>query len=229
MLRTWKGLVFDLDGTLVDSAATIGRVLNEMRTQRGLSELPVECYRGWVSRGVAELIRNALETRTLSEAEELVAVFREAYRAAETPRDSIYSWVREGLGILRAEGARMAVCSNKPEALCVKVLDEVGLLENFESIVGGDTVGRPKPDPAPLHHAVTALKVPADTVVLIGDSSVDQQTADAAGVAFLFFRDGYDDGVERERTAGQFRNFGELKHLLSGGVLPSGVLAADKL
>ena len=103
----------------------------------------------------------------------------------------------EILARLKEAGCLLAICSNKPQRLCHKVLGETGLIHFFGAIVGGDTFDKSKPDPKPLKHALSRLGKPFDAALMIGDSVVDQQTAMAAGVKFAFFSGGYDDGVDR--------------------------------
>lgn len=190
-------LLFDLDGTLVDSAATIGQVLNDMRAARGHPPHDVARYRSWVSLGAEQLIAHALDAGP-QQVPELLAAFRTAYRELPTPASALYPGVAAVLQALHDQGYRMAICSNKPEALCAKVLRDTGLERYFTVLVGGDTATHAKPHRAPLDLALAGLQANASHAVLIGDSTVDQRAAAAAGLPFIFFRGGYDDGVHAD-------------------------------
>jgi phosphoglycolate phosphatase len=125
---------------------------------------------------------------------------------------SVYPGARELLEQLTDAGYPLAICSNKPQRLCHKLLDETGLIRFFRTIVGGDTLDKSKPDPTPLIYALSRLSGETDTALMIGDSAVDQRTADATGVRFAFFTGGYDDGVDRAKA---FRVFDALHEIAS--------------
>jgi phosphoglycolate phosphatase len=125
-----------------------------------------------------------------------LAEFRRRYRALPTPPETLFPGAADTLAALAALGHPMAICSNKPEVLCVKVLQDLDLHRWFGSVVGGDSASSPKPHRAPLDHALAALSATDGPAVLIGDSTVDQEAAAAAGLPFIFFTGGYDDGVQ---------------------------------
>ncbi len=188
-----RAFIFDLDGTLVDSAQAIAGVLNGMRAERGLDPLPLNHFRRQISRGVKELVSRTLPN---SAPGEMVPEFRRRYALSRTYASHLYPGVAETIAALRTDGWPLAVCSNKPETLCRKVLVDVGLDEAFTVVVGGDTAAAGKPDPAPLLHALAALGANAAECALVGDSTIDQRAATAGGVRFVFFTGGYDDGVD---------------------------------
>ncbi len=191
-----KSIAFDLDGTLVDSASLVGEILNSMRFERGLAPLGSDCYRIWSCRGGPRLVGNALEVAPET-AGALVDEFRRRYYELPTPADSVFPGGREMLSHLTNAGYPLAICSNKPQRLCHKVLEETGLIHFFRTIVGGDTLDKSKPDPTPLKYALSRIGGQEEAALMVGDSVVDQQTATAAGVQFAFFTGGYDDGVNR--------------------------------
>ena len=204
-----KSIAFDLDGTLVDSASLVGSILNSMRLEKGLAPLGADCYRIWSSRGGTHLVGNALEIAPEASGG-LVEEFRRRYYELPTPADSVFPGAREMLAQLKEAGCLLAICSNKPQRLCHKVLGETGLIHFFGAIVGGDTLDKAKPDPKPLRHALSGLGSPLVAALMVGDSVVDQQTAMAAGVKFAFFSGGYDDGVDRSRADHVIDTLGEL-------------------
>lgn len=206
-------LIFDLDGTLIDSALVVADILNEMRTECGMPPLGIASYRLWSSLGGTTLVGNALGIDP-AQAVERVIEFRRRYHLRPTPAGSLFPTTRQTLTDLAAKGYTMAICSNKPASLCAKVLRETDLIDYFAVVVGGDTLSQSKPDPAPLRHALAELGVSPEDALMIGDSSVDQRTAVAANVPFVFFTPGYDDGVNRNQVFGTIDQLSELEAVL---------------
>ncbi len=204
-----KSVAFDLDGTLVDSASLVGEILNSMRFEKGLAPLGSDRYRIWSSRGGTHLVGNALEVAPET-AGALVDEFRRRYYELPTPADSVFPGAREMLSQLTDAGCLLAICSNKPQRLCHKVLNETGLIHFFRTVVGGDTFNKSKPDPTPLKYALSRIGGEVEAALMVGDSVVDQQTATAAGVRFAFFTGGYDDGVDRVDAYRVFDSLDEL-------------------
>ncbi len=188
------GILFDLDGTLVDSAVIIAAVLDEMRLENGLPPHEVDHYRKWVSLGAERLIQLALGAPE-NLASSLVASFRTRYGKRCTPAAAVYPHVFEALAVLSRENVQLGVCSNKPTQLCNKVLSDTGLEEYFSCVVGGDATPYPKPDRSPIDHALSMLGISHGRACLVGDSTIDQRAAAAAGIPFVFFTGGYNDGV----------------------------------
>lgn len=188
-------ILFDLDGTLLDSAPLVGLILNGMRENQGRAPLPLSSYRQWISLGATDLVGNAMEAEAQN-VPTLVKEFRHRYRELPTPINTLFPGVMETIVALAASGVRLGICSNKPEHLCRKVLIETGLSDHFGCVVGGDTVSQPKPYRQPLDYAMGALGAAAPSTIFVGDSTVDQRSADAAQLPFVFFTGGYDDGVD---------------------------------
>lgn len=184
-------LLFDLDGTLVDSATTLVDVMNEMLRDRG-SERAVSLAdaRPFLSHGGPALVSGLLGGECGTLADEL-ADFRERYAGRRTGIDNLFPGVHEGLRELHGLGFTMAVCSNKPQHLCEKILADVGLASLFDAIVGSTAAHRPKPDPDLMELTLNLLRCSPRRAILIGDSEVDHAFAVQSGVRFVFVDYGY--------------------------------------
>jgi len=208
-----KTILFDLDGTIVDSAVSIGSILNNMRKEKGLTPLAIDHYRKWVSLGATELVSNALDL-SYSSVEIHLDEFRRRYSACKTSVHTIYPNVIQVIDSLRNMDIRMGICSNKPTHLCRKVLEDTNLDSYFLSVVGGDRVGKSKPAREAIDFALRELNHHGGIAVLVGDSSVDQSAAIASEIPFIFFSGGYDDGVDLARNPDSIASMGELIPLL---------------
>jgi phosphoglycolate phosphatase len=224
-LNPIEAILFDLDGTLVDSAPSIATILNAMRAEQGSLPLPVGCFRQWISLGAAELVSRSLAV-PLPDVAAALEDFRGRYGTLPTPATCLFPGVSETLAILAESGVRLGICSNKPTHLCRKVLQETGLLAYFGAIVGGDTVPRPKPHRQPLDHAMGLLGAHPSGTIFVGDSTIDQQAANAAGLPFVFFTAGYDDGVDVEAVWARIGTMPQTLAIVRSG---PGRAAADEL
>ncbi len=184
-------LIFDLDGTLVDSNVLCVAILQEMLDERnsGVVIDPQHAVR-YMSLGGAQMV-SALLGPSCGDPEAELVEFRARYASRPTPADSLFAGVAEGLARLRAADFALAVCSNKPHHLCAKVLDEIGLAPLFDVTVGGQPHLRPKPAPDLLDAALAQLGAVAGQCLFIGDSELDHAIADAVGIPFLFMSYGY--------------------------------------
>jgi phosphoglycolate phosphatase len=187
--------IFDLDGTLADSAPAIARALNRLRECRGLPLWPVARFRPWISRGAPSLVGAALELGSPADAE-TVAAFREVYAALPGSADDLYPGVAAALVRLRGAGAVLGVCTNKPQRLSEKVLAESGIAHHFATVIGGDVAARAKPHPDHLRQTLAAMGCEGRPFVFVGDSSIDAAAADAAGARFLWASWGYADTAD---------------------------------
>jgi len=191
-------VLFDLDGTLADSALSITLALNRLRERRGLAPWPVGRVRPLISRGAATLVGAALDRDKPADADD-VATFREIYAALPGSAADLYPGIAEALAQLRAAGALLGVCTNKPQRLSEKLLAESGIAEHFEAVVGGDSAAFAKPHPQHLLQTLAAMRCEGQSFTFVGDSSVDADAAQAAGARFLWASWGYADADDLGR------------------------------
>jgi phosphoglycolate phosphatase len=184
-------IVFDLDGTLIDSAPDIRAAINRTLTEEGQAVLDLPTVISFIGHGLPNLVARAMGARGIGmdEHPRLTAATLAHYNAAANDLTRVYPAAIAVLEGLRAEGHRLGICTNKPEGPARKVLDQFGMAHLFDVVVGGDTLAVKKPDAAPLHHAFAALGVAKG--LYVGDSEVDADTAAAAGVPLAFFTMGY--------------------------------------
>ena len=198
-----KAVLFDLDGTLVDSAPDLAAATDRMLEQLGKPPVGERQVRLWVGNGATMLVRralvgsadparvNALEDVEVAHAMEL---FFSAYEACNGLHSRVYDGVLSLLQALREGGSRMAVVTNKPGRFTGPLLSQLGLADYFPVQVSGDTLTVKKPDPQPLHFAVEQLKVSGSPVLMVGDSVNDIQAARAAGMPVVAVSYGYNHG-----------------------------------
>lgn len=184
-------IIFDLDGTLIDSARLTGAIVDQMLTKRGITASADRALiRAMDAVGGETMIAAALGVHSANPAGE-IEEFRTLHRGIAVPADLPFPGVREALDQLCAAGVGMAICSNKPQFLCEKILGELGLAQHFAAIIGStpDRPRKPAPDSALL--ALEALGgTPGDTLYC-GDSAIDLATARAAGLDAVLVAWGY--------------------------------------
>jgi phosphoglycolate phosphatase len=178
-------LLFDLDGTLIDSVADIATASNALRAEYRLTPLPVATVARFVGSGVEKLVRQLLAEREGVALADAVAHYRRAYERHCLDQTRPYPGVPETLDLLRRRlpsppPSALAVISNKPEGFSRHILDGLGLLAKFDLVVGGDTVKPTKPDPAPLIHVMQKLGVTPQETWMVGDSPGDIRAGRAA-------------------------------------------------
>lgn len=188
-------VIFDLDGTLIDSAADLTDAVNGMLAQFGASPLKLSDVRTMIGDGMPKLVARALAARGCSEVDPRQAqrLFLDHYEAEPVRATVTYPGAREALEELRASAA-LAVCTNKPQRLAQAILGRLHLAQYFARIVGGDSLPFRKPDPRVLAAIVGELGAECREAVMVGDSEVDAATAQAAGVPFVLMTHGYHRG-----------------------------------
>jgi phosphoglycolate phosphatase len=188
-------VVFDLDGTLIDTAPDLARIMNAILTREGLAALDPDSVRQMVGSGARALMERGLAAAGIapddSLLDRLVYEFIEIYQGDIAIDSRPYPGMVDALDRLRARGARLAVCTNKPERLSRLLLAHFDLDDRFAAVVGGDTLARRKPDPDPLIEVIARARGAPGRTVLVGDSITDIKTARAAGVPVIGVSFGY--------------------------------------
>jgi phosphoglycolate phosphatase len=187
-----RAVIFDLDGTLVDSAPAIARALAHLRPGFDEPVPDVAQIRRWVGMGARTLVGRALGYEGDASNAEL-ASFRAAYAAQPGTRDDLYPGIADALFALRQAGMTMGVCTNKPQALSEHVLAATGIASYFATVVGGDAVAHPKPDGSHVLHTLASMGCSGLPFHFIGDTGVDGVAAHASGADFLWASWGYAD------------------------------------
>ncbi|WP_372986118.1 phosphoglycolate phosphatase [Marinobacter sp.] len=200
----WPGVaLFDLDGTLVDSAPDLAAAVDQMLEHLGRTPAGIDKVRDWVGNGAAVLVRRALAGKTDWEPaqpkddalfKDALAIFFHHYGRINGQHSRVYPGVEACLAHLKNSGCRLAVVTNKPEQFVAPLLKQLDLDHWFDLSIGGDTLPVKKPDPGPLLHAMEQLGGTRGTTVMVGDSAADVNAAIAAGIPCVAVRYGYNFG-----------------------------------
>jgi phosphoglycolate phosphatase len=190
-------VVFDLDGTLVDTAPDLINALNFVLDREGLPAVPLHSARNMIGAGARKLIERGLELegRTMSFAEvtRLTGDFIDYYAAHIADASRPFEGLESALDDLGARGYRFAVCTNKLEWLSKLLLDRLGLSARFSAICGADTFGVSKPDPAILQQTVARAGGQLSSAVMVGDAGPDIGVARRAGIPVIGVEFGYSE------------------------------------
>ena len=179
-MRKTSLIIYDFDGTLVDTLFDIADSVNLSLVDLGLPQLPRKTIRKYIGKGVERLMTQALEGSCFTDIPRAVALFKKHYSENLVKHTDFYPYGREILEHFRNK--KQAICSNKPEIFVRKILESLDGLQHFQAIIGGDSVKTKKPRPEGLDLILKKLKVSPDEAVLIGDSPVDIETGKRAGV-----------------------------------------------
>ena len=186
-----RALLFDLDGTLIDTAPELALALNRTLASTGRPSVSDEQVRAWIGDGARALIGKAIGGPV---PETVWQSFSAVYFECCGTGSALFPGVREMLAHCHAAGIKLAVLTNKEARFAHKVLAAHDLLAPFDLIVAGDTLPVKTPDPAVVRHALDALEVNADEAALVGDSVTDVRCAHAAGVPAWIVHHGYPAG-----------------------------------
>jgi phosphoglycolate phosphatase len=193
-----KLIIFDLDGTLINSIEDITNALNYAFGPFGVNNLTTTEVTSLVGEGPLKLVRDVLTERNLiADKENLVTRFLDYYAAHPTDKTLLYPGAREMLETLKEQ--RMAIVTNKTEKLSLDILKKFDLDKYFDMVVAVDTIAERKPSPGPVRHVLSAFNVAAEEAIIVGDSSIDIQTGKASYVRTVAVTHGYGrDGFQEE-------------------------------
>ncbi|MHB8499501.1 MAG: HAD-IA family hydrolase [Candidatus Acidiferrales bacterium] len=218
-LNTVRALIFDLDGTLIDSKQDLILSVNAMLRELGRGELAEETISGYIGHGAPRLVERALGSGcTEEERQRALEFFLRYYEAHKMDTTCAYPGVAETLDKLAS--MPMAVLTNKPVRISVRILDELGLSKYFRAIYGGNSFETKKPDPLGARTILKELGAEPLETLLVGDSEVDVQTARNAGMLAAVVNYGFGVHDRGAYPADIYLNrFGELAELLDGSAV----------
>jgi phosphoglycolate phosphatase len=196
-----KLIIFDLDGTLIDSSPDLALAINHMLTTLKRNTFSTDTIHYWVGNGAEMLVKRALsgdatidETLDPTLCKEALKIFLNFYAKNLAVATVTYPHVKTTLKSLKEHGYRLAIVTNKPIAFVEPIFNELELMEFFELILGGDSLEKKKPDPMPLLHVCNKLNISIEESVMVGDSKNDIQAANACNMQSIGLTYGYNYG-----------------------------------
>lgn len=215
-----KAVLFDLDGTLVDSAPDLCIAVNRVVQDLGHPPVSLSRLREVVSKGGRAMIQAALPQLSDAEREPLLAPFLAHYAQALDVESRAFDGVPELLGAIEARGLRWGIVTNKPEGLAQRVVAGMGWSQRCAVLVGGDTLATRKPDPGQLFLACDRMGIAPAQAIYVGDDLRDIQAARSAGMPSVAALWGYREPGDDPSTWGADHAFADPRQLLSPGLLP---------
>lgn len=193
-----KLVLFDLDGTLIDTAPDLAHSMDLVMRELHLPTQGLKKVRRFIGHGVRRLVEDIVSTElegkpAQATLEKALGAFNEHYREQLVQKSSLYPGVLECLQALRSRGVRLACVTNKPKAFTEPLLEHFLIDRYFDLVLSGDSLQKKKPDPFPLVHACQQLAVEIADSIMVGDSSNDILAARNAGIRCLFVSYGYSD------------------------------------
>lgn len=191
MARVVRAVLFDLDGTLLDTAPDLIDAVNRLRAQQGLPAIADDQFRPYVSKGGGAMIAAAFPHLDEAARAPLLPIFLDLYRQHIARHTRLFPGFAETLTALQTGKIRLGIVTNKPTWLVTPLLAALGLTERFGAVLCGDSLPEKKPHPAPILEACRRLAVAPETTVMVGDDRRDIESARAAGCAALAAGFGY--------------------------------------
>ena len=219
-IQNKKLFIFDLDGTLVDTAPDFKNSINYMLNEINESEVSLIEIRNWVGYGARELIRRTVVDKNIphdeNRIEEMLKIFLLHYTHNIDDDSVLFNNVKNVLEFLKNNGIKLAVCTNKMERLSNILLEKLNVLHMFDYLVGGDSLIRSKPDPFPLLNICEKLNTEISDSIMIGDSATDLNAGKDAGMPVVLVSYGYTDNIDIYNEADLVINdFSQLKELVN--------------
>ena len=221
----WRAILFDLDGTLLDTAPDMVGALDELRRENGLAPLPFIEVRALVSHGSARLVSLGFPDADMDRLAVLQRRYLEIYAGALSGRTRLFPGMDAVLAELAARHLVLGIVTNKPAWLTEPLLDQLCLRERFACVISGDSLSERKPHPMPLLHAARLAGAQPDACIYVGDAERDVQAARAAGMRSVVATYGYLADGENWRAwrgDGAIASPGELLGWLDHGATGSG-------
>ncbi|MGH7739015.1 MAG: HAD family hydrolase [bacterium] len=190
-----SAVLFDLDGTLIDSKKDIAAAANAARVHFGMTPLPLETVMGFIGWGIDHLNQKTLGLEDPARLAEGLEVLKAHYRDHCVDQTTLFPGVMELLNDLKNRGIKMGLVSNKPHEFTLITLDKLGLSPYFGVALGADATEFKKPHPGPLREALKRLDAQAESSVMIGDSPVDAQAAQAVPMRVGLVSQGFVDPI----------------------------------
>ncbi len=201
-------LIFDLDGTLIDSRADLTEGINHMRKHYGLESLPLETVSGYIGNGVRLLVERSLQGAAVDVSEAL-RINKEFYFTHLTVHTTLYPGVEQGVRQLAESGHKLALLTNKPGDPSREILKHFGLAGYFGTIIGGGDIEKLKPEPDGVFQCMETASMETSNAWMIGDHYTDLAVAENAGIKSAFVRYGFGEARGHEASA-YFASFEEL-------------------
>ena len=194
-------ILIDVDGTLVDSVPDLAYCVDEMMKALGQQPHGEDKVRNWVGNGVERLVKRALLGQLDGEPaeadfEKALPVFLDLYSQNVSARSTLFPGVRDAIDYFKQQHYKLGCVTNKASQFTIPLLEDLGIHDEFDYIVCGDTLPKKKPDPMPLLHAAEQLKVTPENSLMIGDSISDVKAAREAGFQIICMSYGYNHGED---------------------------------